>query len=73
MIKSRAPILFGTTVRHSSGRAMRGEDWVMMAKRYEDHPEVIGYDIRNEVGSGLDHTKTLGIGDRDPRKTMGIL
>lgn len=25
------------------------DDWVMMAKRYEDHPEVIGYDIRNEV------------------------
>jgi|OrbCmetagenome_4_1107370.scaffolds.fasta_scaffold474871_1 hypothetical protein len=21
----------------------------MMAKRYEDHPEVIGYDIRNEA------------------------
>ena len=21
----------------------------MMAKRYEQHPEVIGYDIRNEV------------------------
>jgi len=25
------------------------DDWVMMAKRYEDYPEVIGYDIRNEV------------------------
>ncbi|CAK9009845.1 4-beta-glucanase), partial [Durusdinium trenchii] len=25
------------------------DDWVMMAKRYEHQPQVIGYDIRNEV------------------------
>ena len=43
MIKSRAQALFRPC------RMLRGEDWVMMAKRYEDHPEVIGYDIRNEV------------------------
>ncbi|CAJ1458513.1 unnamed protein product, partial [Effrenium voratum] len=24
-------------------------DWVMMAKRYKDMPQVVGYDIRNEV------------------------
>jgi len=43
---------FGGEIKGSypwTGLHCQLEDWVMMAKRYEDHPEVIGYDIRNEA------------------------
>ena len=36
-----------------------------MAKRYEDHPEVIGYDIRNEAAA-----KTPKMSSRTPQMHM---